>query len=477
MLGKILYVLIAAAVILAGAFALDFLAKDPGTLTLDYGERIYELTLFEAALALVAVILCILVALVAIRFLIALVRFVTGYDDNAFSFWARRKQRKGLDALSKATLALAAGDAKTARKKAEVAQNALGRPELTRLINAQAAEMSGDDARAKTYFKALASDDQTAFVGTQGLLRQALAEDDTDRALKLAQHAVELNPKHGDTLEALYTLQSQQYDWTSARETVTKQVRAGLLPKPEANRRHSALALAQAEDAGNLGEDEHAKSLSIEAAKLDPGNVEAVATAARHLIESGSKRAATKLIGEAWQIKPHPQLAAAFAAIEPDESPAARRRRFETLFQIHPDHAEVRFLTAELALVAEDWSGARNSIQDLRESEPSARSCAIMAAIARGEGEPDHIIRGWLARALGAPRGDATESEISHAAMLPLLIEPGDDHEGPAEDIHGAQAMHEESDIASVDDPMVSDAELASEVDEDTPPKEPELVR
>ena len=478
MLGKLLYVLIIAGVILAGAFALDFLAKDPGTLTLDYGERIYELTLFEAALALVIVILAIMVALTALRFLIALFRFVTGYDDNAFSFWARRKQTKGLDALSKATVALAAGDAKTARKKAEIAQNALGRPELTRLLNAQAAEMSGDEARAKTYYKALAGDEQTALVGTQGLLRHAIAEEDTERALKLAERAAELSPKNPDTLEALYTLQSQQFDWTAARETLTRQERAKLLPKPEADRRHAALALAQAEDAANLGEDDHARALSIEAAKLDPSNVEAVATAARHLIDSGSKRAATKLIGEAWRVKPHPQLAAAFAAIEPDEAPAARKRRFESLFQIHPDHAEVKFLSAELALVAEDWGSARNAIQDLRESEPSARSCAIMAAIARGEGEPDHIIRGWLARALGAPRGDASESEISHAAMLPLLIEPSDEASpvndaGPSEDrMAGARDMDAGANAEPEDADVVTDTPEG-----ETPPKEPELVR
>ena len=50
-----------------------------------------------------------------------------------------------------------------------------------------------------------------------------------------------------------------------------------------------------------------------------------------------------------------------------------------------------------------------------------------MAAIARGEGAPEAEVRGWLARALDAPRGDALDSDISHAAMLPLLIGGGGD--------------------------------------------------
>jgi HemY protein len=36
------------------------------------------------------------------------------------------------------------------------------------------------------------------------------------------------------------------------------------------------------------------------------------------------------------------------------------------------------------------------------EGEPG---CAVQAAIDRGEGAPDQVVRGWLARALTAPRG------------------------------------------------------------------------
>ena len=56
---------------------------------------------------------------------------------------------------------------------------------------------------------------------------------------------------------------------------------------------------------------------------------------------------------ESWRIRPHPKLAGAFAAIEPDEGPAARRRRFQALFEMHPNHDETQFMKAELALVDE----------------------------------------------------------------------------------------------------------------------------
>lgn len=434
MIGRVIYVAIILGILLAGGIAFDFLANEPGFLTLDYGDHVYQVTLFEASLILVIGILLLMLSIWVLKLAIAIIRFVLG-DETAFgSFFARGRERRGLDALGKALAAIAVGDGKTARKKAEIAQARLQNPALTRLLNAQAAELAGEPARAATYYKALMLDPETAFVGTRGLLGQALAQDDRDRALKLANRAKELNPRDRDTLEALYSLQSQNFDWEGARATLAAQVRAGHVSKLEAARRESPLVLAQAEDAEQLGETEHARALAVEAAKLDPANAAAVVSATRLLTAAGSKRAASKMVMDAWRIAPHGQLAASFAQIEPDESPAARRRRFEGLFSLAPDHDETRFLRAELSLVAEDWSGARKAIEAMREPELSARSCAIMAAIARGEGEPDHVVRAWLARALGAPRNDASDTEISHAAMLPLLIEPSaDDSGGPDE--------------------------------------------
>jgi HemY protein len=432
MLGPLVYILLLLGVILAGGFALNFLVQGGGSLVLNYGDRVYQMTLFEAAILLVLLILAVLVALWILRLVIALIRFIAG-DETAFShFFTRSRERRGLDALSKAYLAMAAGDAKQAQRKAQKAELRLMRPELTRIVNAQAAELAGDDARARTYYRALLMEKRTAFVGARGLLKLALKNGDHDRALKLAEHARDLKPKDPEILETLYMLQSQGFDWTAARATLTQQAKAGHLPPPEAHRREAALALAQSEDAAGLGDAERARTLAVDAAKLDPANTAAVTTAARLLLESGAKRAATKLVTDAWRAQPRPQLAASFAAVEPDEAPAARRRRFDSLFTIHPEHPETHFLRAELALADRDWTGAAAAIGELRETEPSARSCAIMAAIARGRGEPEHVVRAWLARALGAPRDEAAEVFISHSAMLPLLVESDEPRPGPS---------------------------------------------
>lgn len=103
---------------------------------------------------------------------------------------------------------------------------------------------------------------------------------------------------------------------------------------------------------------------------------------------------------------PNPiQTAAAFAEIEPEETPQARIKRFSKLLKIHPDHRETRLIDAELHLAAEDFPAARRALGDLAEVDPDARALTIMAAIERGEGASDSVVKGWLARALSAPRG------------------------------------------------------------------------
>ena len=153
------------------------------------------------------------------------------------------------------------------------------------------------------------------------------------------------------------------------------------------------------------GKSIEAREAAIEANRLSPDLIPAAVLAARGYMEAGKPAKAARVITKAWLMRPHPDLAAAFAAIEPDETPHARLKRFGKLLKVHPDNRETRLLEAELNLAAEDFPAARRALGDLAEVEPDARALAIMAAIERGEGAPDAVVKGWLARALGAPRG------------------------------------------------------------------------
>ena len=148
-----------------------------------------------------------------------------------------------------------------------------------------------------------------------------------------------------------------------------------------------------------------AREAAIEANRLSPDLIPAAVMAAQSYIEQGNKKYATRVIKKAWEAMPHPDLAATFAAIEPEEDAAARMKRFQTLTKLHRDHAETRMLLAELHIANEDFPQARRDLGDLFETDPTARVATLLAAIERGEGAPDNVVKGWLTRALTVPRG------------------------------------------------------------------------
>jgi HemY protein len=285
------------------------------------------------------------------------------------------------------------------------AEKYLRRPELTNLITAQAAELAGDTRRAGEVYKRLLTDDRTRFVGVRGLMLQKLSEGDTDTALKLAEKAFSLKPKHEGVQDTLLQLQASNGDWKGAREVLGAKLKQGLLPRDVHRRRDAVLALQEAKEVFSDEAPIEAREAAIEANRLSPDLVPAAVLAARSYIQNGKPKLAVRVLKKAWAAQPHPDLAAAFALIAPDESPAERLKRFHTLLSAAPDHEESKLLKAELQIAAEDFPAARRALGDLAETHPTARSLTIMAAIARGEGEDDAFVRGWLTRALTASRG------------------------------------------------------------------------
>jgi HemY protein len=302
-------------------------------------------------------------------------------------------------------MALASGEGRTAMAKAAKAEKYLNKPELTNLLTAQAAELSGDRKKAEETYRKLVEVDATRFVGVRGILKQKLASGDTAMALKLAEKAFALNPKHEDTQDVLFKLQTQSKDWNGARETLNAKLKHCSLPRDVHKRRDAVLALSEARKVFDADQAIEAREAAIEANRLSPDLIPAAVMAAHSYIEQDQKKYATRVIQKAWDVSPHPDLAVAYAAVEPDETPKARLKRFKALTKIHMNHPESKMLMSELHMANENFPEARRALGDVYETDPTARSATLMAAIERGEGAGDHVVKGWLTSALSLPRG------------------------------------------------------------------------
>ena len=405
MLWSIIKIAVFIALVAAASYAAIYLLELEGGVRIVMAGQEFNLTPLTAVIALIVLIVAIWLLLKLASLVIALLRFING-DETALSrYFDKNRQEKGYLALSEGMMALASGEGELAMRKAHRAEKYLCKPALTNLITAQAAEMSGDRAKAEEVYKRLLKNEKTRFVGVRGILRQKLSEGDTETALKLAQTAFSLKPRHEEVQDTLLRLQAEAEDWSGARETLRAKLKYGSLPRDVHRRRDAVLALTEARDILDEGKDIKAKEQAIEANRLSPDLVPAAVMAARGYIADGSKRHAARVIRKAWKAQPHPDLAAAFAEIEPEETPVRRLKRFAKLLKLRPDARETRLLNAELNLAAEDFPAARRALGDMAEVEPDARTLTIMAAIERGEGSSDAVVKGWLARAVSAPRG------------------------------------------------------------------------
>ena len=404
MLWSLIKILSFVAMVMLISFGAGRLMEAQGGVMIQYAGLELSFGALQAALLVLGLLVSFWLVLKLLGLVVALLRFING-DETALSrYFDRNRERRGFEALSDGLMALASGDGRDAMAKARKADRLLNRPDLTNLIMAQAAVANGDRQTAKATYKKLLKDPKTRFVGTYGLLQQHLQDGDTEVALKLAEHAFALKPRHGETQDVLLKLQAGQEDWRGVRTTLTAKLKHGSLPKDVHKRRDAVFALSQSRDLRAEGKLEEAQAYAVEANRLAPGLVPAALLSAEGHREQNNVKQASRILRAAWQLAPHPDLAAGFAALAPDEASAARLKRFGQFTKGTESHPETKMLMAELYVAMADFDAARQALGDLAKSDPTIRALTILAAIERGDGADDQSVRRLLTQAISAQR-------------------------------------------------------------------------
>ena len=404
MLWSLIKILSFVAMVMLISFGAGRLMEAQGGVMIQYAGLELSFGALQAALLVLGLLVSFWLVLKLLGLVVALLRFING-DETALSrYFDRNRERRGFEALSDGLMALASGDGRDAMAKARKADRLLNRPDLTNLIMAQAAVANGDRQTAKATYKKLLKDPKTRFVGTYGLLQQHLQDGDTEVALKLAEHAFALKPRHGETQDVLLKLQAGQEDWRGVRTTLTAKLKHGSLPKDVHKRRDAVFALSQSRDLRAEGKLDEAQIYAGEANRLAPGLVPAALLSAEGHREQNNVKQASRILRAAWQLAPHPDLAAGFAALAPDEASAARLKRFGQFTKGTESHPETKMLMAELYVAMADFDAARQALGGLAKTDPTMRVLTILAAIERGDGADDQSVRRLLTQAISAQR-------------------------------------------------------------------------
>lgn len=380
-------------VVAAALFA--WLADRPGTVSITWLGRQYEMKLFVAVALAMAVV-------IGLSFLWSLLRRILRSPTAAREFWRFRKHRKAYESLSKGIVAAGAGDAQAAARHAAIAANALSDEPLVNVLAAQAAQLKGDRESVKRIFETMAKDPETELMGLRGLFAEARQSGDLVAALQHAEKAMSRNPRLPWASTAVLQVQAARKLWLPAAHTLEQQGRSGLISREDAAKKRAALITAEAlaiEDSNRA----RALELALDALRLDAALVPAACVAARSHIANSLARKAQKLLRATWAQAPHPDLAELMARSVTGDGPEARYERVRDLVGPRPESLEGCCALAKAAIAARRLDVARAALALQIADRPQARVCAMMGQIEDAEGDKGKA-REWFARAIHAPR-------------------------------------------------------------------------
>ena len=290
-----------------------------------------------------------------------------------------------------------------ARKQALIAARVLDDEPLTKVLEAQTAQLAGDTAKVETIFASMSKSPETKLLGLRGLFRQARAEGNRTLARKYAAQALEDNPGLPWASSAMLAIQAAAADWTGAQTTLQSQRRFHLIDEATAKRKQAVALTAQAMELEKESPGE-ALTLALKAHRLDPSFVPAAMVAGRRYAQKGQWRKAARLIEQTWSRHPHADLARIYAFQKPGASAPDRLKRVQELLVYATGGEEGAVALAQAAIEAREWPAAREALAVYVASVPNSRVSALMAEIAEGEGDRG-LAREWLSRAVRAPRG------------------------------------------------------------------------
>jgi HemY protein len=347
------------------------------------------------------------VAAIAVATVMAwsILRAIVRAPDLVSRYLRIRRGERGYRAVSQGLIAVGSGDARAAKKFTAEAVRIAPREPLTLLLSAQTAQLSGDRDAAVATFQEMADRDDTRVLGLHGLFVEAQRRHDHAAALAYAEEAA----KHASVPvwagQAVLEFRCVAGDWSGALERLERNMKSGLIDKRTYRRQRAVLFTAHAQALADSGDRARAIALAREAAKLAPDLVPAATLAGRLLGEAGERRRAARTIERAWRANPHPDLAAAYAALRPGDSARQRLSRVETLAAKGPADAEAALAVARTALDAQEFAAARKALAPYTAS-PRKRVAALMAELEMAQGDEGRA-REWMALALNARRDPA----------------------------------------------------------------------
>ncbi|MGH6711331.1 MAG: heme biosynthesis protein HemY [Bradyrhizobium sp.] len=376
-----------------GAAGASWVAEQPGDVVLVSGNLKISTTLPRFVLGISIVV-------VAAVMLWAILRGLWRTPSRVRRNRREKRHARGRHAITQGLLAIGHGDSSAARAHAEVARRHAAQDPLALLLEAQSAQLDGNQAGAQRAFRAMAEREDTRLLGLRGLFIEAQRADDPVAAVMVAEEALKVSPSSSWASHAVLGFCCAKGDWTGALSILDNNQSSGLIDKATYRRQRGVLLTARALELEKVDRD-LARESAMEAIKLAPTLVPAAVLASKFESEAHQVRRSMRIVETAWLAQPHPDLADAYAHVKLGDSARQRLVRVETLAAKAPGHIEGALAIARAAIDASEFTKAREALAPFI-AAPTQRVALLMAEIERTEHGDSGRARAWTLRAVRA---------------------------------------------------------------------------
>src|SRR5882757_6217072 len=376
-----------------GAAGAAWVAEQTGDIVLVSGNLKMSTTLPRFVLLLG-------IAIVAAVMLWAILRGLWRTPERLRRNRREKRHARGRHAITQGLLAIGHGDSSAARAHAEVARRHAAQDPLALLLEAQSAQLNGDQAGAQRAFRAMAEREDTRLLGLRGLFIEAQRADDPVAAVMVAEEALKLSPSSSWASHAMLGFCCAKGDWAGALSILDNNQSSGLIDKATYRRQRGVLLTARALELEKVYRD-LARESAMEAIKLAPTLVPAAVLASKFESEAHQVRRSMRIVETAWLTQPHPDLADAYAHVKLGDAARQRLVRVETLAAKAPGHIEGALAVARAAIDASEFARAREALAPFID-RPTQRVAVLMAEIERTEHGDSGRARAWTLRAVRA---------------------------------------------------------------------------
>jgi HemY protein len=376
---------------LASIAAMWFIDND-GSVTVQWlGYRIQT----SVAFTILAGVIVLIIVTTVIQTLLWIKNFPGKFKRKI----SEKRREQGLSALTEGFAAIAAGDTKEARRLTKQATNYLGNIPLTKLLNAQAAQLEGNNDLAKVHYTAMLENKETEIIAVKGLLVQAKQDGDLEKAVFLAEKAIALQPDATWAITMLLDLYKMTGRWADADRIMPNIAKLKIMDSVEYKRSISLIWLAKCHQYLSKNRTEEALKAAKNAYKLLPLFAPVTNNYAKMLMLEGKSLRAAHILKKSWKAEPHMETADLYMEIYSGESDEKRIKRAEKLLALKPDSIEGHMVVAKAAMILHEFDIARTHLNQALSIRQTQGLCKAMADLEYNNGANKDVVRQWTQRA------------------------------------------------------------------------------